>query len=135
MFDDDDSPCADLQETDQAPLEKMAEELSESLLMRSLCGDGDDDSTTDLGHVSDTTAVDLCGDQDMESCASISDSGSEGSSPPASPPSDSEMTDSTSSSTRGSSNLTELDKQILGEMDIVFNNLISVLSETWKVLI
>ena len=28
------------------------------------------------------------------------------------------------------STLTEMDKQILGEMDIVFNNLISVLSET-----
>ena len=106
---------------EEPPVEKLADDLSDSL-MRTVCGDSDDP-----GHQEDSDESHF--DQDMESCASLSDSSSEESSPPASPPSDSEITESSNDMNKGST-LTEMDKQILGEMDIVFNNLISVLSET-----
>ena len=109
----------------EEPVEKLADDLSDSL-MRTVCGDSDDP-----GHQEDSDESHY--DQDMDSCASLSDSSSEESSPPASPPSDSEMTESCNDTNKGST-LTEMDRQILGEMDIVFNNLISVLSETWSEL-
>ncbi len=114
-----DEPCVDSQ-----PVEKLSDDLSESLL-RTVCGLTSQDSDSPCDDPSGS-------EQDMESCASLSDSSSEESSPPASPPSDltSEFSDASNESDGGSSNLTEMDKQILGEMDIVFNNLISVLSET-----
>ena len=119
-----DEPCVDSQ-----PVEKLSDDLSESLL-RTVCGlTSQDSDSPDCSTADDPTST----EQDMESCASLSDSSSEESSPPASPPSDLDVTSEFSDASNesdGSSNLTEMDKQILGEMDIVFNNLISVLSET-----
>ena len=122
---DGDSTCADSnpEGEEEPPVEKLADDLSDSL-MRTVCENSDDpirQNDSDESHY----------DQDMESCVSLSDSSSEESSPPASPPSDCEMTESNNVMNKGST-LTEMDRQILGEMDIVFNNLINVLSETWN---